>query len=104
MFPTVINILYHIVEFFLFFRPFRFVGPLAAEPVPLEPIPASALEAAYGVEALCEDGARAEAALVDVRLGAAGAAEAVVAVALGGVAGEAGEAGAARAGRGAVAW
>ena len=74
------------------------------EPVSLVAVPATALEAADGVEALCEDGAGAEAALVDVRLGAAGAAEAVVAVALGGVPGEAGEAGAARAGRGAVAW
>ena len=74
------------------------------EPVSLVAVPATALEAADCVEALCEDGAGAEAALVDVRLGAAGAAEAVVAVALGGVAGEAGEAGATRAGRGAVPW
>ena len=90
-------LLYHIVEFF------SFPLPLALEAVPLEAVPAAALEAADGVEALCEDGAGAEAALVDVGLGAAGAAEPVVAVAPGLVA-DAGEAGAARAGRGAVAW
>ena len=81
LFPIILIILYHILEFF---------PPPALEPVSLVAVPATALEAADGVEALCEDGAGAEAALVDVRLCAAGAAEAVVAVALGGVAGEAG--------------
>ena len=72
-----------------------------------------ALEAADGVDALGEDGAGAEAALVDVGRGAGGAAEAVVAVALGVVApasaaavgaAAAGETGAARARWDAVAW